>query len=77
MFRMFTMTNWMPKGHTPARGGRGLKQLFPAKWSSKCSVCGKKIRKGEWIGSYGRGKGAYHKNCAQGGKVEILEGDKD
>ena len=62
------MTSRMPKGHTPARGGMGRNQLFRANWSSKCSVCGEKITKGEYIGSYGKGKGAYHKLCAQGGE---------
>jgi len=65
------MTSWMPQGRGPARGGSGRNQLFRAKWSSKCSVCGDKIAKGEYIGSYGKGKGAYHKQCAQGGEAGL------
>ncbi len=61
------MSSWMPKGRTPARGGRGWNQLFRAKYDSKCSVCKGKISKGNWIGTYGPGKGAYHAKCAQGG----------
>jgi|GEM_PF-1936224 hypothetical protein len=62
------MTSWMSQGRRNTRGGSGRNQLFRAKWNSKCSVCGKKIVIGEYIGSYGKGTGACHKLCAQGGE---------